>query len=254
MPGSLVIHSPTNPDSQREFRERSVDSNTVGEFPTGYQAFDTLTGGLRRGEILTVAARTGVGKTNWLIGPARTLCEANKKVLIFSTEMSFDQIWSRYRATLKNDGDFARHQFYVCDDFAPNTARVEEALKQIQPDVFVFDHINNIGEEHQQLSEFMKGLKFLARKFNIPGIMTAQLNRQADWVENGERVAPRLSMIKGSGTIEEVSAQVLLLSETRVNLEGTEIVGVVDKNRYGQKGMLNFVLRQNPWRVEEITK
>lgn len=248
----LVIHSPTNPDSLDQYKLHMERTARISEFPTGYPVFDKLTGGLRRTEILTIAARTGVGKTNWLIGPIRTLCESGKKVLLFSTEMSFDQIWSRYRATLKDQSDFARHQFYVCDEFAPNTARIEEALKQIQPDVFIFDHINNVGEEHHQLSEFMKGLKFLARKFNIPCIMTAQLNRTADWVENGERVPPRLSMIKGSGTIEEVSAQVLLLSETRVNLEGTEIVGVVDKNRWGDKGMLNFMLKKNPYRIEEI--
>lgn len=248
----LVIHSPTNPDSQQQFSDRTVVGERNKEFPTGYTCFDDLTGGLRRTEILTVAARTGVGKTNWLIGPARTLCEANKKVLMFSTEMSFDQIWSRYRATLKNDGDFAQHQFYVCDDFAPNPARIEEALRLIMPDVFIFDHINNVGEEHHQLSEFMKNLKLLARKFNIPCIMAAQLNRGADFVENGAHIPPRLSMIKGSGTIEEVSAQVLLLSETRVTPEGTEIVGVVDKNRWGQKGILNFMLKTNPYRLEEV--
>lgn len=120
------------------------------------------------------------------------------------------------------------------------------------PDVFIFDHINNVGEEHHQLSEFMKNLKLLARKFNIPCIMAAQLNRGADFVENGAHIPPRLSMIKGSGTIEEVSAQVLLLSETRVTPEGTEIVGVVDKNRWGQKGILNFMLKTNPYRLEEV--
>lgn len=248
----LVIHSPTNADSIDQYNLHMESANRVTDFPTGYAKFDALTGGLRRSEVLTVAARTGVGKTNWLIGPARTLCESGKKVLLCSTEMSFDQIWSRYIKTLKDPDQFRSHQFYVCDEFAPTTSRVEEALNQIKPDVLMFDHINNISEEQKELAEFMKGLKFLARKFDIPVIMTAQLNRLADWVEKGERVMPRLSMIKGAGAIEEVSGQVLLLSETRVNLEGTEIVGVVDKNRWGNKGLVQFILKQTPWRVEEI--
>ena len=107
--------------------------------------------------------------------------------------MSFDQIWSRYQATLKDSSAFGQHQFYICDDFAPNLERIEEAMKQCMPDLMCFDHVNNIGDEHHQLAEFMKGYKFLARKFNIPAIMTAQLNRGADWVENGEKIQPRLS-------------------------------------------------------------
>jgi len=247
----LYLHTPTNPDSRKQYNDLQLSRGAVSEFTTGYQKFDTLTGGLRRGEVLTVAARTGVGKTNWLIPAIKYNCDKGKKVLLFSTEMSFDQIWSRYQAILSPHERFDEHQFFICDDFAPNLERIEEALKQCMPDMFLFDHINNIGDEHHALAEFMKGLKFLARKFNIPCIMTAQLNRGADWVENGERVQPRLSMIKGSGAIEEVSAQVLLLSETRVSLDGTEIQGVVDKNRHGDKGLVQFILKRNPYRVEE---
>ncbi len=247
----LKLHTPSNPDSQQQYKKLLESHHSVSEFPTGYPQFDTLTGGLKRGEVLTVAARTGVGKTNWLIGPIRTLCEKGKKVLLFSTEMSFDQIWDRYRATLTTDDSFEQHQFYICDDFAPNLERIEEALKLSMPDVFMFDHANVIADDHQKLGEFMKGIKFLARKFNIPCILTAQLNRGADWIENGERIEPRLSMIKGSGTIEEVSAQVLLLNEKRVTLEGTEIEGVVAKNRHGDKGLILFILKKNPYRFTE---
>ncbi len=250
----LVLHTPSNPDSQQQFRELQMGTKRASEFATGYTAFDSLTGGIRRGEVLTVAARTGVGKTNWLIGPIRNLCRNGRKVLLFSTEMSFDQIWSRYKATLSTLDAFEDHKFFICDDFAPNIERIEEALKLAMPDIFLFDHINNVGEEHHQLSEFMKGLKFLARKFNIPCIMTAQLNRGADWVENGEKVKPRLSMIKGSGAIEEVSAQVLLLDEKRVTLEGTEIAGYVDKNRHGDKGLVQFILKKEPYRIVEADK
>ncbi len=243
----LKLHTPSNPDSQQQFKQLQMDRSKLhSEFPTGYTAFDALTGGLKRGEVLTVAARTGVGKTNWLIGPIRTLCENGKKVLLFSTEMSFDQIWSRYQATLSDTRRFDTHQFFICDDFAPNLERIEEAMKQCMPDLFAFDHANVIADDHQKLGEFMKGLKFLARKFNIPCILTAQLNRGADWIENGERIEPRLSMIKGSGTIEEVSAQVLLLADKRVTNDCLEIDGVIAKNRHGDKGMVKFGLFKNP--------
>jgi len=254
VPSGITLHSPGSDNSQQLYRDiQRRKLSTKLDYSTGYAIFDRLTNGLTRGDLLSVAARTGVGKTNWLIGPIRTLCESGKKVLFFSTEMSFDQIWSRYQATLRSDSRFNTHQFYICDDFAPNVERVENALKQCMPDVFIFDHINTMGDESAKLSEFMKGLKFLARKFNIPGIVAAQLNRSADWVENGERVKPRLSMIKGSGTIEETSSTVLLLSETRLTSEGSEIEGVIDKARWGDKGLVHFILKKNPYRMEEVS-
>ena len=59
-------------------------------------------------------------------------------------------------------------------------------------------------------------------------------------------------MIKGSGTIEQASSRVLLLSETRVTPEGTEIVGNLDKNDNGEKGLLHFILKKSPYRMEGI--
>jgi hypothetical protein len=100
-PTQLVLRSPANAEHIREYDERQSECGTVGEFTTGYAKFDNLTSGLRRGEILTIAARTGVGKTNWVIGPIRTFCEIGKTVLLFSTEMSFDQIWEIGRASCR---------------------------------------------------------------------------------------------------------------------------------------------------------
>lgn len=249
--GGLTIHRPTDANSKIAYQQ-SLSKQAASSYHTGFRAFDSLTGGLKKGEILTVAARTGVGKSNFLIGASVNLCRQGKNVLYFSTEMSFDQIWGRYIALLRKPSDFEGHLFGVCDEFTPSIERIEECLKKVRPEIIIFDHINNVSEDHQGLGEFMKGIKFLARKFDIPCILAAQLNRGADWVQNGERVEPRLSMIKGSGSIEEVSAQVLLLSEKRVTDEVTEIMGIVDKNRWGQKGLLNFGLFQNPWRIREI--
>lgn len=254
----LVIHSPTNPDSYKLFelsRTGSVESEGIDNLKTGYQKLDSmLQGGLKSSRLFTIAARTGVGKTNWLIGVSRTLCEEGKKVLLFSTEMPYAQIWERYIQTLANPERFREHQLYVCDSFAPNLERVEEAINAIKPDVFMFDHINHVSEEQQELGRFMQGLNFFRRKYDCAGIVTAQLNRSADWVDlkTGDKVTPRMSMIKGSGTIEQASSRVLLLSETRVTPEGSEIIGNLDKNDNGPKGLVHFMLKTSPYRMEEL--
>lgn len=254
---SLVIHSPTNPDSLKQF-ELHRCANTPGMekgLQTGYLKLDQmLQGGLKSSRLFTIAARTGTGKTNFLIGIARTLCEAGKRVLIFSTETPYTEFWARYINTLSTPSDFGNHALYVCDSFVPNIEKVEEAINEIKPDVFMFDHINHVSEEQRELGTFMQGLNFLRRKYECAGIVTAQLNRSADWIDlkSGEKVTPRMSMIKGSGTIEQASSRVLLLSETRVTPEMTEIVGNLDKNDNGPKGLIHFGLLNRPYKMVEL--
>lgn len=249
----LVLHSPTNPDSLKQYRLFQMDSSRPSEYSTGYPKFDQTTKGLKRGEVLTVAARTGVGKTNWIITPIRTFCENTKKVLLFSTEMSFDQIWARYTATLLQSDRFSRHELYICDEFTPDVARIEEAIRYVQPDLFVFDHISHIGTDYHIISKFMSEIKRLARLFNIPAIVTAQLNRNADYIEQGNRIEPRISMIQGSSTIEQVSGQVLLLNEKHVYPTHIEIEGIIGKNRSGDKGTIVFGLFKKPfYHIKEL--
>ena len=254
---SLVIHSPTNPDSLKQFERcrQMVSSDESQNLRTGYDKLDQmLQGGLKSSRLLTIAARTGTGKTNFLIGIARTLCEANKRVLLFSTETPYSEIWARYIATLTDPTDFERHKLFICDSFAPNIEKVEEAINEIKPDVFMFDHINHVSEEQRELGAFMQGLNYLRRKYDTAGIVTAQLNRSADWIDlkTGEKVTPRMSMIKGSGTIEQASSRVLLLSETRVLPEYTEIIGNLDKNDNGPKGLIHFGLMNKPYKMVEL--
>lgn len=249
---NLVLHSPTNPDSVSEYAKRTTMERLDDTLRTGYARFDEVTKGLRKGEVLTVAARTGVGKTNWILQPIRTFCESGKSVLLFSTEMSFDQIWQRYRNLLGLGQTFDRHRFFICDEFTPNIERIEEAIKNVIPDLFVFDHISHIGTDYHIISKFMSEIKRLTRLYNIPAIVTAQLNRNADYVDQGQRVEPRLSMIQGSDQIGQMSAQVLLLNEKRINGDIAEIEGIIVKNRHGDKGMIQFGLVKNPYRMIEL--
>ena len=249
----LVLHSPTSQDSLNEYQRRILGETRDETLKTGYTAFDILTKGLRKGEICVIGARTGVGKSNFIIGPIRTFCQSGKRVLLASTEMSFDQVWSRYIATLPSSEDFKSHQFFVLDDFTPDIERIEEALRQANPDLLVFDHINHVGTDYHFLSKFMSGLKELARRFNIPMIVTAQLNRSADYIDQGQRVEPRLSMVQGSDQIGQMAALVLLLNEKRVVNDMTEIDGIVVKNRHGDRGLIQFGLFKTPfYHIREI--
>lgn len=234
-----------------DYEKRTAGGGII-EFPTGFGKFDRVTTGLQRGELLTVAARTETGKTNWLLAVSKTLAGGNRRVLFLSTEMSYERIWKRY-IPLGDLTEIDDANFIVTDDFKPDIPRITKAIEDVKPDVFIFDHINIVGDDNQDLSEFMKGLKGIARQFSIPGIVSAQLNRSADWVDmqTKQKVIPRMSMIKGSGTIEETSAQVLLLHEQLNEPDHKQILGLIEKNRYGEKDNIQFILRKHPYRMEE---
>lgn len=250
----LTIRSFANAADVSEYESRKAGLREVSDFTTGYPTFDRLTGGFHRKQLFTLAARTGAGKTNWLVGAARHLCNVGKKVLLFSAEMPYDEIWDRYLAVVNHFGERPSSLFQICDEFSTDIDRVRAYVESFRPDIFIFDHINHVGTEHDELSEFMWGLHQLAYDYDIPGIVAAQLNRSADWEDykTKQKVVPRLSMIKGSGTIEEESAQVLLLSGVVNGPDQKDILGNLDKNRYGEEATINFALKKRPYRMEEV--
>ena len=230
---------------------RSGDKND--EYATGYKRFDALlNGGLIRERLLTVAARTGVGKTNWLLGICRHLCGRGRRVLYLSTELSYKKIWDRYIPLVGSEDEARTHGFIVSDEFVPNPGAIRDAVAEYKPDVLVFDHIHNVSEENVEVGQYMKALAEIVKDARIPGVVAAQLNKNAYFIgPDGKRVNPHLGMIKGASAIIQVSGQVLILDERDETPEQRDILGVLDKNSDGEKGLVNFVLKKRPYHVEE---
>lgn len=258
--GVPVPGEPTPKLSVRTFErdwadyERRKSGEKSGEFATGYPRFDALlNGGLIKERLLTVAARTGIGKTNWLLGVCRNLCVRGKRVLYLSTELSYKKIWDRYIALFGAEEEARKHSLIVSDEFIPNPEAIREAIIDHKPDVFIFDHIHNVSEENSEVGAYIKMLAQYAKDFQIPGIVAAQLNKDAYWIdrETGKRITPHLGMIKGASAIIQISGQVLILDEQDETPEQRDLLGVLDKNSDGEKGLVSFVLKKHPYRMEE---
>jgi hypothetical protein len=236
-----------------EYERRRAGTQST-EFATGYARFDSLiNGGLVRERLLRVAARTGVGKTNWLLAMCRNLCGNGKRVLYLSTELSYETIWNRYIAIVGSAADARKHPFDVSDDFIPDIAAIRAAIEELKPDVFVFDHIHNVSEENAEVGRYIKELGQLAKDFRMPGVVAAQLNKNAYFIDEktGKPITPHLGMVKGASAILQVPGQVLILDERDDTPEQREVLGVLDKNTDGEKGLVAFVLKKKPYRMEE---
>lgn len=247
------------------------------ELSTGFMQLDRATWGLRRGDLLTIGARTGIGKTCLCISISANLCKQGKKVIYVSTEMQYDEIFDRFISVdsnikafnlsngqlsdldKSNLNDFYKrcklYDFHIFDGLEPRLDSVKDLMIEIKPDVLFFDHIQHIASGDnvvRELERFTKGLKQLAKEFNCAIVVASQLNRSIEH-EEGIKL-PQLHHLKGCGSIEEESSQVLLLSRANTNDE-EEIESVMlnlAKNRHGKTSFFELKLNKPFVRFEEI--
>ena len=84
----------------------------------------------------------------------------------------------------------------------------------------------------QELSQITRGLKNIAREFNVPIIVLSQLSR------NGKRVNKRPSDLRESGSIEQDADLVLMLYRVYYNSETDDHNRIIlSKHRNGPIGI-----------------
>lgn len=259
----LGFYTPNGNLAEHKERLRKRSEYSEPELPTGFKILDKHMWGLRRGEILTIAARTGIGKTSISIDIATKLLKRGKRVLFFTTEMSVESIIDRFLQNISSiEGDkFSTGRFepsdqesldsaykqmegykdklFICDATSPNIHKVVELTKELKPDVLIFDHIQHISGKYDSarynVSEFVRGLKDVSRETQCAVIALSQIRRLFKDGKTQKEVPPSLSDLKESGTIEEESGAVIILSVLSDEQESQSVAVLADlcKNRYG---------------------
>lgn len=184
----------------------SMEGKTKEEvYPTGVIMLDrTLKGGMHKGEMMTVAAETGGGKSILLVQAALANIEEGKRVLFLSLEMSADDIYRRMAASMsgvpiRDAEDYkTEHRFELPklgDAFAKlmklpievidgiSTIREIEAEidKHSDYDVVCCDYIQIISSDNNDnrenaISEVARRLKLAAMKHKMVMFTASQLN------------------------------------------------------------------------------
>lgn len=209
--------------------------------PTGFYSLDEKIGGYPIGELTTLAAHTGAGKTSLLVQIVRTLAliEANKvkprALLIFSAEMSREQIVHRaasalagvniraLRARMASDHDYVRYEqalarlsglpIHIDQTPSPTFAHIGarcQQLAQTQGLAFVgVDYDEKIHTEgpteELRVSAIAQGLKNLAKRFAVAVVALSQYSREAQ----KEYGMPSDRFLRYSGKKEHESAVIL---------------------------------------------
>src|SRR3990167_7369540 len=248
------------------------------DLKTGFPILDKVTWGLRKGEILTIGARTSRGKSAFALNVSRHLVNKGKKVLYFSTEMSaYEKVkrlasmetgiegWKFRQAKFEDHewvevGQFvekyAGDNFYICDKVSPNIETIRACIKKIKPDVMVVDYLGlcrlpKADRLDLSIGEFMKQLKAMSRSEKVATIVISQLNRQVD--ARTDKV-PTLADLKESGSIEQESDVVILLYDEPnqdINNSVRNLILSVEKNRHGYCRRIKLVFRTETLQMAE---
>ncbi|HLR58614.1 MAG TPA: replicative DNA helicase [Beutenbergiaceae bacterium] len=218
----------------------SRGSEAIG-VPTGFRDFDEVTHGLHPGQMVVVAARPAVGKSTFGIDIARAASIKHKlPAVIFSLEMSQTEIAMRMlsaesevplqnmRKGMMRDEDWdrlARALNKVSDaplfiDDSPNMSLMEirakcRRLKQRNDlKLVIIDYLQlmssgkQVESRQQEVSEFSRAIKLLAKELEVPVIAISQLNRGS---EQRTDKTPQMSDLRESGAIEQDADMVVLI-------------------------------------------
>ncbi len=235
--------------------------------PTGFSDIDRLLVGMSAGDLVLVGARPGMGKTAFAMNVAVNAAKKTKKnVCVFSLEMSSEQLASRMlssealvdgtslrRGALSHD-DWKRLaeasaalsscNIYIDDTSGLTISAMRAKLHRMKNiGLIVLDYLQLMQSDHrvenrvQEVADYSRNLKLIAKELNVPLICCAQLSRGPE-SRNDKR--PMLSDLRDSGAIEQDADMVLFLyrgeyyKTTGAAEEDAEVI--IAKNRHGSVG------------------
>ena len=204
-----------------------------------YEGLNKLTYGIRKGELVTVTAGSGLGKSQFLreicwhilqnsaekiglmfleestrkTGLSLMSLAANKPLHLPDTEVTQDEKDRAFAATLGTDRIFLFDHFGSSDvDNIVN--RVRYLAKVVGCDYVFVDHISIIvsaqsnGDERKAIDEIMTKLRMLVQETGISLVCVSHLKRPESRGHE-EGAATSLAQLRGSGAIAQLSDMVI---------------------------------------------
>jgi replicative DNA helicase len=273
-------YSPLRDIMNDALSEIEAISNRGGEMigvPTGFVDLDSLTNGLHPGQLIILAARPALGKSTLGLDICRNASiKHGLSSVIFSLEMSRNEIVMRLlsaeaqiplhhmRSGTMSEGDWAKlaskmgtvSEAPLFIDDSPNMTLMEirakcRRLKQRHDlRLVVVDYLQlmtsgkRVESRQQEVSEFSRSLKLLAKELEVPVIAISQLNRGA---EQRQDKRPMLADLRESGSLEQDADVVVLLHREdayeRESPRAGEADFIIAKHRNGPTGLVTVAFQ-----------
>lgn len=268
----------------------AIEKGTDAErgIATGWADLDDLISGFRPAQLITVGARPGMGKSISLVNVAvHAALNLGRPVLACTLEMSEQEYierilasegevdYKRIRENTLTDEDWnriadARKRLVACphlminDDEYLTVQGIRSDLRTMRragtPAALVtVDYLQLMTaggkpENRQaEVSEISRGLKLLAKEFDVPIFVGSQLNRGPEMRSDHRPLAADL---RDSGSVEQDSDVVILLyRDDKYDPESShagEIDFIVSKNRSGREGTVTLAFRGHVAQIADM--
>ncbi len=214
-----------------------------GQLPgitTGFTAVDKVLGGLHKTDLIILAARPGMGKTSFALNIAQHAAEAGNSVMIFSMEMSAEQLGARMLSMASNVemeklktgnleldewdavGDsqerFEEMKITIDDTSEMPIIELKNKCRRLKAekglDLVIIDYLQlmslgyNVSNRVGEISAITRAIKILAKELDVAVILLSQLSRKSE--ERADH-KPMLSDLRDSGSIEQDADVVIFL-------------------------------------------
>ena len=225
-----------------------MEKNPIKGVPTGFTEFDLKTGGLRKSDLIILAARPSQGKTAMALNIAYNAVMRGIPVAFFSLEMGRHSIYQRMVCSsaqaelhLVSKGMFKKERWrdlareihklgeaplYIDDSSALTVTDIRVRARRLASDIkkqgkelglIMVDYMQllrgaskKIESRQQEVSEISRMLKELARNLDVPVVALSQLNRKTEDRSRSDN-RPQLSDLRESGSIEQDADVVALI-------------------------------------------
>ncbi|MGI5414268.1 replicative DNA helicase [Actinomadura luteofluorescens] len=256
---------------------------------SGWTDLARLVPRFRPGQLITIAARPGVGKSVAMACIAHYVgVKLRLPVFIGTLEMSTDEFMARLvshdaKVNLKHllepelltEDDWERlarsldrlqsaTTLVIDDTPGMGIPHVRAALRQMRRKgepaaLAVIDYLQlmespkKVESRQVEVSQYSRGFKLLAKEFEVPIIVGSQLNRD---VERRADKKPILADLRESGSVEQDSDIVIMLNREDVydpeSPRAGELDMYVEKNRNGPRGMATLAFQGHYSRIDDM--
>ncbi len=276
-----TLHAIGDVVDQTLLRITEQDANPEQAVRTGFADLDHMLSSLRPGGLYVLAARPGVGKTSLALKMVTSIAgnpdpthqhgvlffslevdrvDLLKKLLAAESGVPFSQldngqIGTDEMAQVETAGNRCKSWKLHLMDVADLTVH---ALRSVvkrhhlesggQCRLVVLDYLQllkssrNDASEYERISEISRILKLMAMELKLPVLALSQMSRDSEKGASNQPRDPRLSDLRGSGSIEQDADAVLFIHRTDGG-EGSEdqvrrLKIIVAKNRFGRTGFM----------------